>query len=91
MNPRQRLSAPARTIPAIRPLIILALISAAGNETVIQADGDVITRSVGAYLFLLTDEYPALEEEQGVHLGLDFADVERDLPRGLPLVKWPPP
>jgi hypothetical protein len=43
---------------------------------------------VGAYLALLTDKYPSTVEEQSVHLALDYPDVERDLNRWLPLVKW---
>jgi hypothetical protein len=43
---------------------------------------------IGAYLALLTDQYPSTEEEQSVHLQIDYPDVERDLNRGLPLVKW---
>ena len=43
---------------------------------------------VGAYLALLTDRYPSTVEEQSVHLDLDYPDVERDLNRWLPLVKW---
>jgi len=43
---------------------------------------------VGAYLGLLTDAYPSTVEEQGVHLDIDYPDVERDLNRWLPLVKW---
>jgi len=43
---------------------------------------------VGAYLLLLTDQYPATEEEQSVHLEIDYPDVQRDLNRWLPLVKW---
>jgi hypothetical protein len=43
---------------------------------------------VGAYLALLTDEYPSTTDEQSVHLELDYPDVERDLNRWLPLVKW---
>lgn len=43
---------------------------------------------VGAYLGLLTDEYPSTVEEQSVHLDIDYPDVERDLNRWLPLVKW---
>jgi len=43
---------------------------------------------VGAYMFLLTDLYPSTDEEQGVHLDIDFPDVEADLNRYLPLVKW---
>lgn len=43
---------------------------------------------VDAYLLLLTDRYPATEEEQAVHLEIDYPDAERDLNRWLPLVKW---
>jgi hypothetical protein len=43
---------------------------------------------VGAYLTLLTDQYPSTVEEQSVHLQIDYPDVERDLNRWLPLVKW---
>ena len=43
---------------------------------------------VAAYAFLLTDQYPSTTEEQAVHLEIDYPDVERDLNRWLPLVKW---
>jgi uncharacterized protein DUF4389 len=43
---------------------------------------------VGAYLVLLTDQYPSTVDEQSVHLEIDYPDVERDLNRWLPLVKW---
>ena len=43
---------------------------------------------VGAYFVLLTDEYPSTVEHQRVHLDLDYPDVETDLNRWLPLVKW---
>ncbi len=44
---------------------------------------------IGAYLVLLTDNYPSTVEEQSVHLQIDYPeDVERDLSRWLPLVKW---
>ncbi len=43
---------------------------------------------VAAYLFLLTDRYPSTEDEQSVHLEIDYPDVERDLNRWLPLIKW---
>jgi hypothetical protein len=43
---------------------------------------------VGAYLALLTDEYPSTVEHQRVHLDLDYPDAEADLKRGMPLVKW---
>lgn len=43
---------------------------------------------VGAYLALLTDSYPSTDEEQSVHLELDYPEVREDLNRWLPLVKW---
>jgi hypothetical protein len=43
---------------------------------------------VGAYLVLLTDQYPSTVDEQSVHLEIDYPDVEQDLNRFLPLVKW---
>jgi len=46
------------------------------------------TTRVGAYLALLTDRYPSTVEEQSVHLEIDYPDVEQDLNRWLPLVKW---
>jgi len=43
---------------------------------------------VGAYVALLTDQYPSTVEEQSVHLEIDYPDVKEDLNRWLPLVKW---
>jgi len=43
---------------------------------------------VGAYFALLTDAYPSTTDEQMVHLEIDYPDVERELNRWLPLVKW---
>jgi hypothetical protein len=43
---------------------------------------------VAAYLFLLTDQYPSTVEEQSVHLEIDYPDVQNDLNRWMPLVKW---
>jgi len=43
---------------------------------------------VGAYAALLTDLYPSTVEEQSVHLEIDYPDVEQDLNRWMPLVKW---
>ena len=43
---------------------------------------------MGAYLALLTDQYPSTVEEQSVHLEIDYPDVETDLNRWYPLVKW---
>jgi hypothetical protein len=46
------------------------------------------TARVVAYLALLTDLYPSTVDEQSVHLEIDYPDVEEDLNRWLPLVKW---
>lgn len=46
-----------------------------------------VTR-VGAYFFLLRDEYPSTDEEQSVHVTLPYPDVENDLVNWMPLVKW---
>ena len=43
---------------------------------------------VGAYLFFLRDEYPSTDEEQAVHLDIPYPNVEEDLNRFLPLIKW---
>jgi hypothetical protein len=43
---------------------------------------------VGAYIGLMTDQYPSTDEEQSVHLEVDYPNVQRDLNRWLPLVKW---
>jgi hypothetical protein len=122
-----RLTTLFRLIWIIPIAIILSLLSATGNETVIAATGERVVRStggisaglglatmlmivfrvryprwwfdfareltrfgarVGAYLGLLTDRYPSTVEEQSVHLEIDYPDVERDLNRWLPLVKW---
>src|ERR1700731_2800430 len=42
---------------------------------------------VTAYLALLDDRYPSTDEDQGVHLNVDYPDA-RQLNRWLPLVKW---
>lgn len=43
---------------------------------------------VGAYVALVTDRYPSTTDEQSVHLEIDYPDVDGDLNRWLPLVKW---
>jgi hypothetical protein len=122
-----RVSTAFRLIYIIPIAIVISLISATGNETVITETGEQVTTSgggitaglflatllmilfrvkyprwwfdfsrelarfgarVGSYLFLLTDRYPSTDEEQAVHLEIDYPDVERDLNRWLPLVKW---
>ena len=46
------------------------------------------TYRVGAYFALQSDEYPSTDEEQYVHLEIEYPDVENDLSRGMVLVKW---
>jgi hypothetical protein len=116
-----------RLIWVIPIAIILSLLTATGNETVVRATGDRMVTTgggiaagltlatvlmiafrlryprwwfdfareltrfsarVGAYLALLTDRYPSTVDEQSVHLEIEYPDVERDLNRWLPLVKW---
>jgi Domain of unknown function (DUF4389) len=43
---------------------------------------------VSSYLALMSDRYPSTDEEQSVHLDLDYPNVKQDLNRWLPLVKW---
>ena len=52
------------------------------------ARADPLWVAVGAYLVLLTDRYPSTVDEQAVHLDIDYPDVEHDLNRWMPLVKW---
>jgi hypothetical protein len=37
---------------------------------------------------LLTHEYPSTDEEQAVHIEIAYPDAEKDLLRGMPLIKW---
>jgi len=43
---------------------------------------------VAAYLAMMDDRYPSTDDEQSVHLDIDYPDVPRDLNRFMPLVKW---
>lgn len=43
---------------------------------------------VSAYFLLLRDQFPSTDEDQGVHLSIDYPNAETDLNRWLPLVKW---
>jgi hypothetical protein len=122
-----RLTTVFRLIWIIPIAVILSLLTATGNETVVTSTGETVVRTtggitsglwlatilmiasriryprwwfdfareltrfgarVGAYLALLTDAYPSTVEEQAVHLEIDYPDVEHDLSRWLPLVKW---
>lgn len=43
---------------------------------------------INAYLSLLTDQYPSTDEEQSVHIELDYPDAATELNRFLPIIKW---
>lgn len=43
---------------------------------------------VVAYLALMSDRYPSTDEQQSVHLDLEYPAVAEDLNRWLPMVKW---
>ena len=43
---------------------------------------------IAAYALLMDDRYPSTDEEQSVHLEFPYPDAERELSRGMPLVKW---
>lgn len=40
------------------------------------------------YFLLMRDEYPSTDDEQAVAIEIPYPDVEQDLNRWLPLVKW---
>jgi Domain of unknown function (DUF4389) len=43
---------------------------------------------IDVYLALMDDQYPSTDEQQSVHLSFSYPDVEADLSRGMPIVKW---
>jgi hypothetical protein len=43
---------------------------------------------VHTYFTLMNDTYPSTDEEQWVRLEIAYPNVEEDLGRGMPLVKW---
>src|SRR3954451_17230113 len=46
------------------------------------------TLRVYAYFWLMSDIYPSTDEQQYVHLEIEYPNVESDRGRGMPLVKW---
>ena len=46
------------------------------------------TTRVSAYVMLLRDEYPSTDEKQAVSVDIEYPDVESELNRWLPIVKW---
>jgi hypothetical protein len=43
---------------------------------------------VHTYFVLMSDTYPSTDEQQWVRLEIEYPNVEADLSRGMPLVKW---
>jgi len=43
---------------------------------------------VASYMLLLRDEYPSTDEEQAVHIEIQYPNAGTDLNQWLPLVKW---
>jgi hypothetical protein len=43
---------------------------------------------VASYLLLLRHEYPSTDEEQAVHVEIEYPDVEKELNQWMPLIKW---
>ncbi len=41
-----------------------------------------------AYLTLITDQFPSVDEDQSVHLEIPYPDAKAELSRWLPMVKW---
>ena len=46
------------------------------------------TTRIEAFLLVLRDEYPSTDEEQSVHLQIEYPDAETELNRILPIFKW---
>jgi len=43
---------------------------------------------VFSYLLLLTDRYPSTDDEQAVHIEIPYPDANKELKRGMPVIKW---
>lgn len=43
---------------------------------------------VGIYLLLLDDRYPSTTDRQSLQLKLEYPDVQRELSRFMPIIKW---
>jgi hypothetical protein len=122
-----RLTTFFRLIWIIPIAIVLSLLTASGNQTMVTASGQQVAGTgggllaglagatalmivvrlryprwwfdfareltrfsarVSSYMALLTDRYPSTVDEQAVHLEIEYPDVDKDLNRWLPLVKW---
>lgn len=40
------------------------------------------------YMLVIDDRYPSTDEEQGVHVTLEYPNVDAELDRYMPIVKW---
>jgi hypothetical protein len=43
---------------------------------------------IDVYLALMDDQYPSTDEQQSVRLSFPYPNVEAELSRGMPIVKW---
>lgn len=43
---------------------------------------------VDVFMLLIDDRYPSTTDEQGVHLKLDYPNVDGELSRFMPIIKW---
>lgn len=43
---------------------------------------------VGVYLLLIDDRYPSTTDDQSVHVTLDYPNVDGELSRFMPIIKW---
>jgi len=43
---------------------------------------------VSSYALSLSHDYPSTDEDQSMHIEIEYPDVNADLHRGMPLVKW---
>ena len=46
------------------------------------------TARIESFLLVLRDEYPSTDEEQSVHLQIEYPNAETELNRVLPIFKW---
>ena len=102
-GPRNRLTALARIILAIPIVIALVGLATIFFPTLLlilfrkkyprwwfdfNLELARFSARVNAYILLLRDEYPSTDEHQAVHLDIAYPDVEGQLNRFMPLVKW---
>ena len=72
-------------------LMKIILIQKSGNSEILFILPQQLTKfslRVASYFLLLRHEYPSTDEEHAVHVQIEYPDVEKDLNRWLPLIKW---